>query len=74
MTRTVSVLFRFLLQEQRLTSTAVIQAYLDELERVQADLDQAVRDEKHGLIERALDEIAETMERIRQDSRGISFF
>lgn len=70
MTRTVSVLFRFLLQEQRLTSTAVIQAYLDELERAQTDLDHAIRDDKHSLIERALDEIAETMERIRQDSRA----
>ena len=70
MTRTVAVLFRFLLQEQRLTSTAVIQAYLDELERAQADLDQAIRDDKHSLIERALDEITETMERIRQDSRA----
>ena len=70
MTRTVAVLFRFLLQEQRLTSTAVIQAYLDELERVQADLDHAIRDDKHSLIERALDEITETMERIRQDSRA----
>lgn len=70
MTRTVSVLFRFLLQEQRLTSTSVIQAYLDELERTQTDLDKAVREEKHSLIERALDEISETMERIRQDSRA----
>lgn len=70
MTRTVAILFRFLLQEQRLTSTAVIQAYLDELERVQTDLDHAVRDDKHSLIERALDEITETMERIRQDSRA----
>jgi|SRR5450631_3832866 len=70
MTRTVAILFRFLLQEQRLTSTAVIQAYLDELERAQAALDLAIRDDKHSLIERALDEIAETMERIRQDSRA----
>lgn len=70
MSRTVAVLFRFLLQEQRLTSTAVIQAYLDELERAQVDLDHAIRDDKHSLIERALDEITETMERIRQDSRA----
>ncbi|WP_298437404.1 hypothetical protein [Geobacter sp.] len=70
MTRTVAVLFRFLLQEQRLTSTAVIQAYLDELEQEQADLDHAMCDDKHTLIERALDEITETMERIRQDSRA----
>lgn len=70
MTRTLSVLFRFLLQEQRLTSTSVIQAYLDELERAQTDLEHAIRDDKHSLIERALDEIAETMERIRQDSRA----
>ncbi|MCM2356605.1 MAG: hypothetical protein NDI77_00475 [Geobacteraceae bacterium] len=70
MSRTVSVLFRFLLQEQRLTSTAVIHAYLDELERAQTDLDHAIRDDKHSLIERALDEITETMERIRQDSRA----
>ncbi len=70
MTRTVAILFRFLLQEQRLTSTAVIQAYLDELERVHADLEHAIRDDKHSLVERALDEITETMERIRQDSRA----
>ncbi|MDD2736365.1 MAG: hypothetical protein PHF56_20730 [Desulfuromonadaceae bacterium] len=70
MTRTVAILFRFLLQEQRLTSTAVIQAYLDELERSQAALDLAIRDDKHSMIERALDETTETMERIRQDSRA----
>lgn len=70
MTRTVAILFRFLLQEQRLTSTAVIQAYLDELERAQNDLDHAIRDDKHSLVERSLDEITETMERIRQDSRA----
>ena len=70
MTRTVAILFRFLLQEQRLTSTAVIQAYLDELERAQVDLDHAIRDDKHSLIERTLDEITETLERIRQDSRS----
>lgn len=70
MTRTLSVLFRFLLQEQRLTSTAVIQAYLDELERAQSDLEHAIRDDKHSLVERSLDEINETMERIRQDSRA----
>jgi hypothetical protein len=70
MTRTVAILFRFLLQEQRLTSTTVIQAYLDELERAQHDLDFAIRDDKHSLVERVLNEISETMERIRQDSRS----
>jgi hypothetical protein len=63
-------LFRFLLQEQRLTSTTVIQAYLDELERPQADLEHAIHNDKHSLIELALDEITETVERIRQDSRA----
>jgi len=63
---TVAILFRFLLQEQRRTSTAVIQAYLDELERAQVDLDHAIRDDKQSLIERALDEITETLERIRE--------
>jgi hypothetical protein len=70
MTRTVAILFRFLLQKQRLTSTTVIQAYLDELERAQHDLDLAIRDDKHSLVERVLNEISETMERIRQDSRS----
>ena len=69
MTRSVAVLFRFLLQEQRLTSTSVIQAYLDELEREQNDLEQATQNNKHALIERSLNETSEIMERIRQDSR-----
>lgn len=69
-TRPVSVLFRFLLQEQRLTSTTVIQAYLDDLDTYYSDLEKALEAGKHGRIERALSEIVDTMERIRQDSRA----
>jgi hypothetical protein len=70
MTRPVAVLFRFLLQEQKLTSTAVIQAYLEEIERFQHELENAIREGKHGRIERALNEVIETMERLRQDSQA----
>jgi hypothetical protein len=69
-TRPIAVLFRFLLQEQRLTSTTVIQAYLDDLDTFYGDLENALREEKHGRIERSLSEIVDTMERIRQDSRA----
>lgn len=69
-TRPISVLFRFLLQEQRLTSTTVIQAYLDDLDTYYSDLENALEAGKHGRIERALSEIVDTMERVRQDSRA----
>ncbi len=70
MTRPVRNLMRFLLQEQRLTSAAVIQGYLADLEQTQAELDAAVRASRPVRIERALHEIGETLERIRQDSRA----
>ena len=70
MTRPVKNLMRFLLQEQRLTSAAVIQGYLADLEQSQAELDAAIRETRPVRIERALNEIGETLERIRQDSRA----
>lgn len=70
MTRPIAVLFRFLLQEQRYTSAKVIQAYLDELDLQHDNLDSALRKGKHGRIERSLTEIADIMERVRQDSRA----
>ena len=70
MTRQIANLFRFLLQEQRLTSTTVIQAYLDDLDTFYTDLESAVSEGKHGRIERSLSEIVDTMDRIRQDSRA----
>ncbi len=67
-TNPVRNLIRFLLQEQRLTSAAVIQAYLNDLEQSQQELDGAIRENRPAWIERALNEINETLERIRQDS------
>jgi hypothetical protein len=70
MTRPVRNLLRFLLKEQRLTSAAVIQGYLDDLEQSQAELEAAISESRPVRIERALSEIGETLERIRQDSRA----
>ncbi len=69
-TNPVKNLMRFLLQEQRLTSAAIIQAYLNDLEQSQQELDGAIRQSRSVWIERALNEINETLERIRQDSRA----
>ncbi len=69
-TNPVRNLMRFLLQEQRLTSAAVIQAYLNDLEQSQQELDGAIQENRPVWIERALHEINETLERIRQDSRA----
>lgn len=69
-TSPVKNLMRFLLQEQRLTSATVIQAYLNDLEQSQRELDGAIRESRPVWIERALNEINETLERIRQDSRA----
>lgn len=70
MTRPVRNLLRFLLKEQRLTSAAVIQGYLADLEQSQAELEAAISESRPVRIERALNEIGETLERIRQDSRA----
>jgi hypothetical protein len=70
MTRPVSVLFRFLLQEQRYTSAKVIQAHLDDLDVYHKNLEDALRTGKLGRVERSLYEIDDIVERVRQDSRA----
>ncbi len=71
MTRPVAGLLAYLLRCHRLTSVEVIQAYLADLDRLAAELDAGL--EQPGadrLLVRVLDEVAELIERIRQDSRS----
>ncbi len=70
MTRPVSSLLAYLLRRHRLTSVEVIQAYLSDLEHLSAELSGALEHKKSQVALRILDEMAEVMERIRQDSRS----
>lgn len=69
-TRPVSDLMRFLLREQRLTSAVVIQAYLDDLDQSGKELEIVMNEGKTVLIELALRKAADTIDRLRQDSRN----
>ena len=70
MTRPVSSLLAYLLRRHRLTSVEVIQAYLSDLERLSIELSSAMEGGRSQVAVRILDEMAEVMERIRQDSRS----
>ncbi len=70
MTRPVSSLLAYLLRRHRLTSVQVIQAYLSDLEHLSIELSSAMEEGKSQVAVRILDEMAEVMERIRQDSRS----
>ncbi len=70
LTRPVRTLLGHLLLEHRLTSAAVIQAYLDDLEALGRELDQAVAGGRGGPAVRVLAEVGDLLERVRQDSRA----
>ena len=58
-----------LFREQRLTNIAVIQAYLNELERVSVELSGAVHQQQGAHCVVLLDEARALVERLRRDSR-----
>ncbi|MFO7950289.1 MAG: hypothetical protein R6U36_07965 [Candidatus Fermentibacteraceae bacterium] len=68
LTHQVRSLMRFLLREHRLTSVRVIQGYLDSLEDARTGLADAVSDGDGDAAVRAVSEVTETVERLRQDS------
>lgn len=70
LTRPVYELLRYLLQEHRLTSVTVLQAYLDEMDAVRAELEIAINNRNAQSAVRALNEISEVIERLRHDSRA----
>ncbi len=70
MTRQVRNLLGYLLREHRLTSVTVIRAYLKDLDQLGEELREAVDSDKGNPAARALAEISDLVERIRQDSRA----
>jgi hypothetical protein len=68
MTRQVQNLFTYLLREHRLTSVTVIQAYLNDLDQLGEELREAIHSSKGSQAARAMAEISDLVERIRQDS------
>jgi len=61
-------LLSFLLREHRLTSTKVLQVYLTDLGELREVLDGAARQDLRHQAARALNDISQLIERIRQDS------
>jgi hypothetical protein len=70
LTSPVRNLLSFLLREHRLTSAKVIQGYLDDLEGLRAELESAARENLGNQAARALADIGQLLERIRQDSNA----
>ncbi|MEW6429359.1 MAG: hypothetical protein AB1568_15150 [Thermodesulfobacteriota bacterium] len=70
LTAPVRALFSFLLREHRLTSARVIQGYLNDLDELRDELDGAVRRQTGNQAVRALADISQLIERVRQDSRA----
>jgi hypothetical protein len=66
----VRALLSFLLREHRLTSARVIQGYLSDMEQLRAELDGAARQDLGNQAARALADISQLLERIRQDSHA----
>ena len=62
-----------LLREQRLTNVAVIQTYLNELQRLDAELTSAVNEGEDSQCVILLQEIRSLVERLRRDSRDNRF-
>lgn len=63
-------LLSFLLREHRLTSTKVLQVYLSDLDELRTELDGAGKQQFGNQAARSLNDIAQLIERIRQDSRS----
>jgi hypothetical protein len=70
LTAPVQNLLSFLLREHRLTSTKVLQVYLTDLDDLRAELDGAGNQQLGHQAARALNDIAQLIERIRQDSHS----
>ena len=68
MTHACTVLMEFLLSEYRLTDVAVIQAYLTALDSLADEFDGAVSAQDGGVLARAIIDMEEHVERMRQDS------
>ena len=70
LTAPVFNLLSFLLREHRLTSTKVLQVYLSDLSDLREELDGASRQNLGHQAARALTDISQLIERIRQDSQA----
>ncbi|MDK9706395.1 MAG: hypothetical protein OEL83_05035 [Desulforhopalus sp.] len=70
LTAPVQNLLSFLLREHRLTSTKVLQVYLTDLGELREELDGAARQNLGHQAARALNDISQLIERIRQDSHS----
>ncbi len=70
LTAPVQNLLSFLLREHRLTSTKVLQVYLTDLDGLRAELDGAGNQQLGHQAARDLNDIAQLVERIRQDSHS----
>lgn len=70
LTSPVQNLLSFLLREHRLTSTKVLQVYLTDLGELREELDGAARQDLGHQAARALNDISQLIERIRQDSHS----
>lgn len=70
LTGIVRQLLAYLLREQRLTSAQVIQGYLNDLEELRQELDQAAQERHGNQAARALADVVQLLERVRQDSRA----
>ncbi len=70
LTAPVQNLLSFLLREHRLTSTRVLQVYLSDLGDLREELDGAGSQKLGQQAARALSDISQLIERIRQDSHS----
>lgn len=70
LTAPVLNLLSFLLREHRLTSTKVLQVYLSDLSDLREELDSAARQNMGHQAARALSDISQLIERVRQDSHS----
>jgi len=70
LTSPIRALLSFLLREQRLTSAKVIQGYLTDMEDLRSELDSASLQKLNNQAARALADISQVIERIRQDSHA----
>jgi len=70
MTRHVANLLDVLLRQHRLTSVQVIQAYVDDLSASSLELHKTVSENQDAQTVRVLNELTDSIERLRQDSRN----
>jgi len=70
MTRHVAGLLDVLLRQHRLTSVQVIQAYVDTIQTASSELVETVNTDHGAQTVRVLNELSDSIERLRQDSRN----